>query len=368
MSTPLHQWLLARLNAAGPVPFAQFMEWCLYHPEHGYYTSGRVRVGSDAGDFTTSPHVSSLFAGCLARVAAAVDRALERPSRFTLIEGGPGEGRLAVELLDTLRRREPELYARLVYCLDERSPALLERQLRSLADHRDRVRVGLPDILVAGLYVSNELIDALPVNRFVRTKGELQEIFVGASGENLVELLRPPADPETAAAADVLATDDGHQVEVRPGVAPWLERVAGCLVRGVVLTVDYGDTAERLFGPHRPDGTVVGYRRHGQTTDLLAAPGEQDLTAQVDFTALVRGGEALGLHATPLCKQREFLFAAGLLAELEALEVSDRTELEKLELRRAAAPLLMPGTGMGDAFKVLVQTKEVAFELDSPPL
>ncbi|MDF1554712.1 MAG: SAM-dependent methyltransferase [Deferrisomatales bacterium] len=359
MDTSLHRWISARLEATGPVPFARFMEWCLYHPEYGYYTAGRVRVGDDAGDFTTSPHVSTVFAACVARFVTTLDRALGHPPAFTLIEGGPGEGRLAGDLLDTLARREPGLYGRVAYHLDEISPALRERQHRALEGHSERVRSGLPQHRVTGLYLSNELVDALPVNRFIRRGEELLEVWVEWDGKGLHEVLRPPADPAVAAMAEALDPADGCLVEVRPGAGPWLERAAACLERGAIVTVDYGDAAHRLFGPHRPGGTCVGYRGHHQSAELLAAPGEQDLTAQVDFTDLARRGERLGLVNAPLRKQREFLFAAGLLAELEELEASDRTDLEKLQLRQAVAPLLMPGAGMGDAFKVLVQTKGV---------
>ncbi len=361
MDTPLQHWIATRLETTGPVPFAQFMEWCLYHPEHGYYTAGRVRVGADEGDFTTSPHVSTVFARCLARFVTTLDRTLGHPEPFTLIEGGPGEGRLAGDLLDTLAQREPELYGRLVYHLDEVSPALRARQHRALETHRERVNDGRPQYLVTGLYLSNELVDAIPVHRLLRRDRELLEVWVEWNGEQLREVLRPPADPAVAAAAEALDPSDGCLVEVRPGAARWLEQAAACLERGALVTVDYGDTAHRLFGPHRPDGTCVGYRGHRQTQDLLAAPGEQDLTAQVDFTDLARRGEELDLVNAPLQKQREFLFANGLLEELEEVEASDRTELEKLELRQAVAPLLMPGAGMGDAFKVLVQGKGIQF-------
>jgi SAM-dependent MidA family methyltransferase len=210
------------------------------------------------------------------------------------------------------------------------------------------------------------LLDALPVHRLLRRGDEVLEIWVVAKGEELQETLRPPMDPDVARAGRKLLQGEGFQVEVRPGIGPWLTSASGCLQRGVVLSIDYGAEASRLFGPRRPDGTCVGYRDHRQTADLLAAPGEQDLTAQVDFTEVRRVGESLGLHSAPLLKQREFLFATGLLQELEEVEQSDRTEVEKFELRQAVAPLLMPGAGMGDAFKVLVQTKGV--DLGTLPL
>lgn len=357
MSAALQSWIVEQISRNGPVPFARFMEWALYHPQHGYYSSGRVRVGDDSGDFTTSPHVSEVFAGCLARFAASVDGALGTPGTFILIEGGPGEGRLARDLLDRLASREPDLYRRTRYHLDEISPALRQRQRDVLAPHGERVRWGLPQEPGEGLYLSNELLDALPVHRLLRRGDEVLEIWVGIEGSELREILIPPKDLGVARDGLELLAGEGYQVEVRPGVGPWLSSASGFLRRGVVLSIDYGDEAKRLFGPRRPDGTCVGYRDHRQTAELLAAPGEQDLTAQVDFTAVRRAGEALGLRSAPLLKQREFLFATGLLQELEEAQLSDHTEVDKYELRQAVAPLLMPGSGMGEVFKVLVQTK-----------
>jgi SAM-dependent MidA family methyltransferase len=361
MESPLQRWIATHLEANGPVPFARFMEWCLYHPEHGYYSAGRVQVGSDAGDFTTAPHVSAVFARCLARFVDRVDRALGRPDGFVIIEGGPGEGRLARDLLDTLAERHPHLYSRLRYHLDEASPALRTRQRRLLGPHAARVEHGMPGHRAPGLYISNELLDAMPVHRLRNAEGELLEVWVESVEGALGEILLPPESAAVATSARVLAQDGGWMVEVRPGVDGWLARAAGALERGAVVTVDYGDTAPRLFGPHHPDGTCVAYRDHRQHRNLLAVPGEQDLTAQVDFSALVAAGEALGLAHAPLCKQREFLFANGLLEELEAMEAAEGTDLEKLQLRQALAPLLMPGAGMGDAFKVLVQRKNCKF-------
>ncbi|MHB8763870.1 MAG: class I SAM-dependent methyltransferase [Deferrisomatales bacterium] len=357
MSTPLEARIRLEIERSGPVTFERFMALALYDPEHGYYASGRVRVGRDEGDFTTAPHLSPLFARCLARLVAAADLALGRPAPFVLAEGGPGEGRLALGLLDTLGARHPDLYGRLVYAPDETSPALARRQTELLAPHREKLRTWpAPG---AGVYLSNELLDAFPVHRVVRRGGELLEVHVAAGEVGLEAVLLPPAGPEVPRflAANGLQVPEGGEVEVSLGVEGWLGRVAGTLERGYVVTLDYGDEARRLYGPARPGGTCVAYRGHRLSDDLLASPGEQDLTAHVDFTALRRHGERLGLAASPLLGQRDFLFALGLAAEVEALDGLGLSTAELLAARRSLAPLLLPGPGMGDGFKALVLAK-----------
>ncbi|MBI5017656.1 MAG: SAM-dependent methyltransferase [Deltaproteobacteria bacterium] len=353
----MNPWVRNRLSAEGPVPFERFMEWALYHPEHGYYASGRAAPGRDEGDFTTAPQTSTLFGRCLARVVAAADRALGRPDPFVLVEGGAGEGRLARDLLCALAEREAALYERLRYAAEESGPSWRGLWEASLSDHRERVLAEVPAAF-SGLYLSNELVDALPVHRLRRFEGELREVFVAADGGRLVEVLRPPSRPELAAYLDTerIEVAEGYEVEVNLRALEWLRGVARRLERGYVVTIDYGDEGHRLFGPQRPRGTSAAYRRHTLSEDLLADPGGQDLTAHVNFSALRRSGAELGLDAAPLQTQRDFLFAAGLLEEVEALEGEGLPEPELLAARRSVAPLLFPDQ-MGDAFHVLVQAK-----------
>lgn len=359
MDAPLTVWIRDRIAAEGPVPFERFMDWALYHPEYGYYASGRAAPGRDEGDFTTAPQLSRLFGRCLAALVIAADEALGRPEPFTLVEGGAGEGRLARDLLDALVERAPELYGRLVYAPEEAGPVWAARQEELLAPHRPRLSREHPAAF-GGLYLSNELADAFPVHRLRRVGGELREVFVALQGEDFAEMFLPPSRPELAAHLDAEGVElpEGCEAEVSLRALDWLRDVARRLRRGYVVTIDYGDEAARLYGPHRPRGTCAAYRRHAFSSDLLAAPGEQDLTAHVDFTALRRAGEEEGLSAAPLVGQREFLFSLGFLREVEAMEEWGLSETELLAVRHALAPLLFPG-GMGDSFRVLLQSKDV---------
>jgi SAM-dependent MidA family methyltransferase len=343
------------------VPFERFMDWALYHPDHGYYTSGRAAPGRDEGDFTTAPQTSRLFGRCIANLVIAADDALNRPVPFTLVEGGAGEGRLARDVLDALVERAPDLHRRLVYWPEESGPLWRARQQSLLAPHAACIPARAPEAFL-GLYLSNELVDAFPVHRVRRIGGELREVYVDRSGDGFSEVLGPVSRPEIAhhLADDGISVAEGCEVEVNLRAMVWIRGVARKLEKGFVATVDYGDEAERLFGPHRPLGTCVAYAGHRLSDDLLADPGFQDLTAHVNFSALRRAGEAEGLESSPLSNQRELLFAFGLVSEVEAMEHLGLSELDLLEARRALAPLLFPGPAMGDAFKVLIQSKGIS--------
>lgn len=359
METPLGLWIRSRLETSGPVPFERFMAWCLYHPLHGYYTSGRTRVGHDQGDYTTAPHLSVVFARCLARLIAAADKALSSPRPFTLLEGGPGEGRLARDLLDSLQERAPELYRRLLYIPEERSRALRERQAVALSAHHARIALNATDRRFVGLYLSNELLDSFPVHRLVRSGGDLLEIHVGVTEGRLVEILRPPSTPGLLdyLAAEEIEIVEGCEVEVNLRALGWMGSVVRRLRRGYVVTVDYGDEGCRLYGPRRPCGTCVAYRDHRIAQDLLDAPGLQDITAHVNFSAIRRAGTGHGLVSAPLLNQRDFLFALGLAEEVKQFEACGLPDAELIGVRQAIAPLIFPGPGMGESFKVLVQAK-----------
>lgn len=358
MENPLESWIRSQIEACGPVPFERYMDWALYHPEFGYYASGRARPGQDEGDFTTSPHISRLFGRCVATLVEAADRALGRPDSFVLVEGGAGDGRLARDILDALQQRAPDLYARLCYGPEESGPVWATRRAELLAPHAGRVIA--PPERFTGVYLSNELADAFPVHRLARRGRELLEVHVGLSEGSLAELLLPPSRPEIVAYLEEEGVEvcEGCEVEVSLRALGWIRRVAGRVRRGYAVTVDYGDEGRRLYGPDRPRGTCLAYRGHRISEDLLAEPGNIDLTAHVNFSALARAGQEEGLEPAPLLSQRDFLFALGLLTEVEVMERLGLSEAELLSARRALAPLLFPGGEMGESFKVLVQAKE----------
>ncbi|TLN23538.1 hypothetical protein FDZ71_02765, partial [bacterium] len=157
------------------------------------------------------------------------------------------------------------------------------------------------------------------------------------------------------------------EVEVNTGLEGWLSRIAGSMGRGYLLTIDYGEPGETLYGPERPNGTIRGFSGHRHADDLLASPGSIDLTASIDFTLLSKTAEKLGLISAPFINQHNFLFAHGLLEEAARLEGEIGDEMDLLAFRRSMGELIFPGQGMGESFMALVQAKNAPLEPLIPP-
>jgi len=358
---PLTTILLERIEREGPLSFAAFMEACLYHPEHGYYTR-RVtpRPGSD---YFTSPDVGPLFGQLLARQFSEMWELLGRPVPFDLIECGAGRGRLAGQLLAAAARAlAPEFLAALQVTLVEISPSQRMAADAALEGFGEKVKVGaeLPDRGMVGCIFSNELLDALPVHRVVQRGAALREIYVSARGGALVEVEGEPSSP---ALADYfhrygIPLADGQLAEVGLAALGWLARAAATLERGFLITIDYGHRAQELYAPGRRRGTLLAYRQHRAHEDWLAAPGEQDLTAHVNFTALQAKGRELGLEMLGFIPQTSFLLALARASGFADLEGAGKSEREKLSARLALRQLIHPG-GMGETFKVLLQGRGV---------
>ncbi len=346
--TPLTDVLLERIRRDGPLTFAAFMEACLYHPEHGYYSQGRSAHG--AGDYFTSPDVGPLFAQLLARQLCEMWEALGRPSAFDVIECGAGRGRLAAQLLAAVAEQGSDFAAALRVTLVEASPWLRVDAEQSVGN-RARVLGELPRAPIVGCIFSNELLDSLPVHRVVQRAAGLREIYVSAEGDGLREVEGPPSSPALAGYWEKYGAplQEDQFAEVGLAALEWLEKAAVTLERGFLITIDYGYRARELYGPGHLRGTLLAYREHRAEENWLAAPGEQDLTAHVNFTALEARGKELGLEPLGFTPQSNFLLS---LARASGMEQMDATA------RRQLIQLIHP-EGMGEAFKVLIQTKGV---------
>ena len=203
-----------------------------------------------------------------------------------------------------------------------------------------------------GCIFSNELLDALPVHRVVQRESELREIYIGAEGGELQEVEGPLSSPTIARYLEQYGAplERDQFAEVNLAALEWLERAAAALERGFLVTIDYGHRARELYGPGHLRGTLLAYREHRAEEDWLAAPGEQDLTAHVNFTALEERGRELGLESIGYTPQSNFLLS---LARAIGMEQMDATS------RRQLIQLIHP-EGMGEAFKVLIQAKGIA--------
>ncbi len=362
----LRNFILAQIRKGGPVTFARFMEWCLYHPDYGYYHSEGTKTGK-GGDYYTAPCVHPLFGHMVGRQLMQMSDLLGT-GRFTVVEMGAGRGFLCRDILDWASRCAPEFYRRLDYRLSDVSRRRVEEQREALALYEREGKVSWGDAAeqeVEGCFLSNELVDAFPVHRVLFREGKLREVYVGEQEGGFVEL---PGDPSSPAIGAYLADDDvvlgeGQKAEVNLQAGQWIRSLGDRLRRGFVMTIDYGCLAEELYTPWRRSGTIRGYFRHEASADPYERVGEQDLTAHVNFSALIRGGREAGLSLTGLVPQYRFLIGLGLLGEM-AEAAGAMSALEALKMRLSLKNLIEPGVGMGEVFKVLIQHKGV----ERPPL
>ena len=358
----LAEQLRERIKREGPLTFRDWMKAALYDPANGYYCRvGQTRWGRE-GDYRTSPERSSLFAATFARYFARLYHDLGQPSQWTIVEVGAGEGHFAGGVLKTLQQRFPEAFASTSYVIDEISSpsrSVAEARLQPFAERVDFSK--LDEIHVgAGVFVANELLDALPVHRVSRRGDRLREFYVDLSANGDFQwAVKEPSTPRLAEYFDDLGIVllEGQIAEVNLEIEEWLRTVAGRIRAGYLVTVDYGAAAEDLYSASaRPNGTLRGFERHRFVDDLLAAPGERDLTTTVNWSSVQSAAVRLGFEVVELTRQDRFLLAAGLLEQLE-FELRDcKSEAERLRLSTAAREMILPD-GMATHFQVLVLKK-----------
>ena len=353
-----------RIRQQGRITFCDYMAACLYEPGLGYYTSPGRKVGT-AGDFYTSITVHAAFGRVVAREIARMWRSLGQPADFTLVEVGAGHGRLACDIMDFLAQREPDCYAASTLLLVEQEPSLAEAQAALLSAHAQKLGwrspAQLAELHFSGVLYSNELLDAMPVHRVVMTAEGLREVYVTLQDGQPAEELDQPSTPALEQYLARFGTPllVGQEAEISLAGLAWLETVAAALEQGFLLTVDYGFPKEELYTPRRRQGTLLCYHQHRVEDNPYIRLGQQDITTHINFSALMERGEELGLTTVWFGEQYRFLLSAGIVEEFEAIVSADLSEAEKLKRRLTLKRLIMPEGGMGDTFRVLVQSRGV---------
>ena len=359
--TPLAGLLANRIRRFGPLPFADYMRECLYHPLHGYYSKAE---SSRFADYYTSVDMHPIFGRLLARQFAGMWEHLGCPAEFMLVEAGAGVGRLAGHILDFCAAKLPDFYDALRYVAVERSAARSEQATLRVQQHSRMghfaAAIEIPSRIPTGCLFSNELIDALPVHRVIVQDGALKEVLVGFDAGQFVDLVAPVS---TCVINEYLSTqsivlNEGQQAEAGLEACDWITEVGRRLERGYVLTIDYGHRAGELFDDHHMRGTLLAYHNHRVSEDFYASPGEQDLTAHVNFTALELWGDRAGLNPVGLTSQTAFLLALGQQNEFADLYDDGQSETERVQARLQLKTLIHP-EGMGERFQVLIQKKGV---------
>ncbi|HKU13875.1 MAG TPA: SAM-dependent methyltransferase [Steroidobacteraceae bacterium] len=341
----------------GWLSFERFMEMALYEPGLGYYSAGASKLGA-GGDFVTAPEVSPLFSRCL---AAQCREVLQNMSGGAIIEFGAGSGVMAVDVLNELAAQDalPERYLIL-----EVSAELRERQ-RALLRERAPAHAGLVEWLDAlpeefrGVVLGNEVLDALPVQRF-RIRGD-QVNALGVTWQlGRLDWSETHADADLEAAVRRIEANcgerlpDGYTSEINMRLAPWIGGVASMLREGVALFIDYGLPQRQYYRGERREGTLLCHFHHRFHDDPLINVGVQDIGAWVDFTAVAEAAASAGLSVAGFATQAHFLIGNGLE---QLLGPADGQELtSRVQLARQAMLLTLPGE-MGERFKVIGLTR-----------
>ena len=362
----LRQRIADEIRRHGPIPFSRYMQMCLYEPELGYYSRLREQFGK-AGDFYTSSDVHAVFGRLLARQFEEMWRALDSPQRIDVIELGPGRGLFARDVLDWSAKQFPEFARSFRYALVEQSAHLRERLQERLAEHLAAERARVFESLEAAastageniIVFGNEFFDALPVE-VVDYHGGLR---IGLENGKFVETFVPPTRSEAEFLDRYsIHPEESERVEATLVALEWMERIAEAFrgKRGFLVVIDYGYTREeQLAGRHRD--TVMSYRQHTASASPYEAPGEQDITAHVNFTAIRARGLQRGLDPVALLTQSQFLIGIS-----EETQFADAFQECKLPQERAKVALqlkhLISPTGMGETFQVLLMSAGVAKE------
>ena len=354
--------LAAQIDAAGGrLPFDRYMDVALYAPGLGYYVNGRQKFG-ERGDFTTAPESSPVFSQCLASQVAECMASLGGGS---VLEVGAGSGRMAADMLAELERLGslPDTYLILELSANLRSlqQQTLGAELPGLLP-RVQWLSQLPTSGFTGVVVGNELLDAMPVHRFRRHRGHWQELAVAWSGDGPADIWQEPFSPGLDAVLDRLgvyaaAWPDDYSSEINMRLQPWLEAVAASLQRGYVLLIDYGYSAREYYHHERSQGTLICHFRHRAHADPYLLPGLQDMTANVDFTAVAQAGQSAGFDLAGYTTQAHFLIDNGLERRVAASDPADPGR--HLALVQGIKRLILPSE-MGERFKVM------ALALDMP--
>ena len=337
------------------------MEIALYHPD-GYY-SRRGRQGAQ-GDYYTSPVAHPVFGALICVQLHKMWKTLGSPSPFWVIEAGAGNSVLASDFLAFAASRFHAFADSVRYVTIDRA---LEAKIGETRQLLSCVRgSGLPFKGVVGCILSNELLDAFPVHRFKIANGRPLEIFVKIDSKgHFTERIGEPTTPliaERIAALD-RKLPNGFRGEVNPSIRPWMSAVANSLERGYVLTIDYGYEAAELYSDDRSRGTLQSYYRHTDGHSPYQRVGRQDMTAHVDFTALIEEGRAAGLRPVFLTTQGEFLYSLGYDQMEMSVQKSNWDREEKSANLSAIRDLVNPN-GLG-RFKVLVQEKNTGIRSSS---
>ncbi len=347
--------LREHLTEHGPIPFVDFMQQALYSPKWGYYNRLNSPIGA-CGDFITAPMLTPLFGHTLANQCEAILKELEQPDIF---EFGAGTGQLCVDVLTHLEALEtlPNTYHILEVsgALKARQQELITEKIPHLA-HLVQWHTSLPETPIEGVILANEVLDAMPIHRFLKTGEVIFESIIGLNEQGaLEERFEPCQNPELITHVNHVITHDvtPYASEANLFVRSWIDACFNLLEHGVVLLIDYGFPQHEYYHPDRQQGTLMCHYQHKAHPNPLSHPGEEDITAHVDFTHVADSALEAGFEVAGYTNQASFLLANGLLSLLEAEPGNTSAQIKT---QQAVKTLVQPSE-MGELFKVIGLSK-----------
>ncbi len=348
-------YLREHFTAHGKIPFAEFMQQALYSPKWGYYNRSASPLGVH-GDFITAPELTPLFGYTLANQCEAVLKQLSCPELF---EFGAGTGKLCIDVLTRLETLNalPDTYH--ILEVSGSLKALQQQNIKQAIPHlADRVQwhTNLPNTPFEGVILANEVLDAMPVHRFLKTDTDVFESMIGFDKQGeLIEAFEPSANQALIKHVNQVLTHDvtPYASEANLFIDGWIKACFTLLTRGAVLLIDYGFPQHEYYHPDRNQGTLMCHYQHKAHANPLLRPGEEDITAHVDFTHVADSALAAGFDVTGYTNQASFLLANGLLSLLE--DEADDMQAQ-VEAQLAVKKLVQPSE-MGELFKVIGLTK-----------
>lgn len=368
-------------NPQNRITFAEYMNWVLYHPEYGYYSINKPKLGAE-GDFVTSPYLGSDFGEMLAEQFFQMWEILDCPNAFTLVEMGAGQGILASDILLYLQKKYPAFFKCLNYIIIEKSNFLKAQQKHQLKKTlSDAISIqwcdleDIPNNQIIGCFFSNELVDAFPVHQVIVENKQIQEIYITLDSEvKFKEIIAELSTEKITEYFKLIDIDlcsniypEGYRTEVNLVALDWIKTLAAKLNQGFILTIDYGYTAQRYYLPSRKEGTLQCYYQHSHHNDPYLNIGRQDITAHVNFTALERYGKDWGIDAVGFTQQALFLMALGLGDRISALSQPSNYSISEVLQRRECLHSLIDPMGLGN-FGVLLQSKGLSPSQPQIPL
>jgi len=376
LSNGLAERIGAKIKRGGPIPFSDYMEMALYDPHAGYYSAGLQKFG-EGGDFVTAPQLGDVFARCLAKQIteirdAIVDDCADKNGDWEIVEAGAGSGILAAELLKALQ----DGHAPSRYRILERSAHLRQVQketlLKAVPQWMDRISWldAPPESGWQGVFLANEVLDALTVERFCvgatqNNSAAIKRMCVGTGANGFKwhkgtfsEEVADQIQSRLSATGQFPAT--GYCSEINTRLPAWLMAVTEHLQKGSALFIDYGYTRREYYHPQRSDGTLVCHYRHRAHDDPFKWPGLTDISAFVDFTALAEAADFCGLKVSGYTTQAMFLAACGLQEIISGFQ--DLPEKEQFLMNAQVRRLTLP-VEMGERFQVMALSRDIKIDL-----